>query len=63
MKSFKKLLLLLSPHERKQAVLLLVMITFMALLDTIGVASIFPFMAVLTNQGLIETNLIINIIT
>ncbi len=61
MKSFKKLLLLLSPHERKQAVLLLVMITFMALLDTIGVASIFPFMAVLTNQGLIETNLIINI--
>ena len=60
MKNFKKLLLLLSPHERKQAALLLVMILIMAFLDMIGVASILPFMAVLTNPILIETNFILN---
>jgi ABC-type bacteriocin/lantibiotic exporter with double-glycine peptidase domain len=32
----------------------------MALLDMIGVASILPFMAVLTNPSLVETNLILN---
>ena len=60
MKNFKKLLLLLSPHERKQAALLLVMILIMAFLDMIGVASILPFMAVLTNPILIDTNFILN---
>ena len=33
----------------------------MALLDTIGIASILPFVAVLTNPTLIETNIILNI--
>ena len=60
MHTFKKLLFLLTPHERKRAVLLLVMIIIMALLDMIGVASILPFMAVLMNPGLIETNVILN---
>jgi ATP-binding cassette, subfamily B, bacterial PglK len=60
MKNFKKLLLLLSPHERKQAALLLVMILIMAFLDMIGVASILPFMAVLTNPSLVDTNLFLN---
>ena len=60
MKNFKKLLLLLNPHERKQAVLLLFMILIMAYADVIGVASILPFMAVLTNPVLIDTNLILN---
>ena len=32
----------------------------MALIDLIGVASILPFVAVLTNQSLIETNIFIN---
>ena len=36
------------------------MILIMALLDMIGVASILPFMAVLTNPSLVETNLILN---
>ena len=61
MKTFKKLLFLLTPHERKRAGLLLMMIIIMAFLDMIGVASILPFMAVLTNPGLIETNNILNI--
>ena len=61
METFKKLLFLLSPHERKRAGLLLLMIIIMALLDMIGVAIILPFMAVLTNPDLIETNDALNI--
>ena len=60
MQTFKKILFLLTPRERKSASLLLLMILIMALLDVIGVASILPFMAVLTNPSLIETNLILN---
>jgi len=60
MQTFKKLLFLLSPDERKNAGFLLIMIMMMALLDVIGVASILPFMAVLTNPSIIETNLILN---
>ena len=60
MQTFKKILFLLTPRERKSASLLLLMILLMALLDVIGVASILPFMAVLTNPSLIETNFILN---
>ena len=60
MKTFKKLLFLLTLNERKKAGLLLVMILIMALFDMIGVASILPFMAVLTNPALIETNTFLN---
>jgi ABC-type multidrug transport system fused ATPase/permease subunit len=56
----KKLLLLLTPHERKHLGLLLIMIIIMAFLDMIGIASILPFMAVLANPTLIETNSILN---
>ena len=56
METFKKLLFLFTPSERKRAGLLLIMIIIMALLDMIGVAFILPFMAVLTNPNLIETN-------
>ena len=60
MQIFRKILFLLSPDERKSAGLLLIMIVLMALLDVIGVASILPFMAVLTNPDIIETNIILN---
>jgi ABC-type multidrug transport system fused ATPase/permease subunit len=60
MQTLKKLLFLLTPHELKSAGLLLIMILIMALLDMIGVASILPFMAVLTNPSLIETNFTLN---
>lgn len=59
MSTLKKLLDLLTPHEREQAGLLLGMILIMALLDMIGVASIMPFMAVLANPQLGETNAIL----
>jgi len=60
MKILKKLLYFLSPKEKKRAALLLLMILAMALIDMLGVASILPFMAVLTNSSLIETNFILS---
>lgn len=60
MQTFKKLFYFLKPHERKQGILLFMMITFVALLDMIGVASIMPFVAVLSNPDIVETNLILN---
>jgi len=60
MEIFKKLLSILTPRERRFAILLLVMITMMALLEMVGVASIFPFIAVLSNPSLIETNYFLN---
>ncbi len=60
MQTFKKLLLILTPQEFKKAALLLIMILIMAILDMIGVASILPFITVLTNPNIIETNSILN---
>lgn len=59
MQVLKKLLDLLTPHERKRVGLLFGMILVMAMLDMLGVASIMPFMAVLTNPELVETNVIL----
>jgi ABC-type multidrug transport system fused ATPase/permease subunit len=60
MQKFKKLLSLLSSQERKQALLIVIMVLIMALLDMLGVASILPFIAVLTNPDLIENNIILS---
>ena len=51
-----KLFDLLSPPERKRAGWLMVMILMMAALDMLGVASILPFMAVLANPDIVQTN-------
>jgi len=56
----KKLLALLTPPERKRAGVLMGMILAMALLDMLGVASILPFMAVLVNPELVQTNAALN---
>jgi ABC-type multidrug transport system fused ATPase/permease subunit len=56
MQTLKKILDLLTPHERKRAGLLLGMVLVMALLDMLGVVSIMPFMAVLAKPELVETN-------
>ena len=60
MNTIKKIFNLLTSHEKKQAFTLLILILFMALLDMLGVASILPFIAVLTNPQLIETNVILS---
>ena len=56
MHTLKKLFFLLSLSERKRAGILMVMIVMMALLDTLGVVSILPFIAVLIKPSLVETN-------
>jgi ATP-binding cassette, subfamily B, bacterial PglK len=61
MQTLKKILFLLTPQERKRAGLLLIMILIMAILDTIGVASIMPFIAVLTNPEIVESNFLLGI--
>jgi hypothetical protein len=60
MKNFKLILYLLSFNERRKLIWLMLMILMMAFIDTLGVASIFPFMAVLTNPNVIETNTFLN---
>jgi len=60
-KTVKKILFFLTHSERKKLPLLLAMILIMALLEMIGVASIIPFITVLSNPSLIETNVFLNI--
>jgi ATP-binding cassette, subfamily B, bacterial PglK len=60
MTALSKILDLLTPRERKHAGLLIGMILVMALLDLLGVASILPFIALLSNPQLVETNSILN---
>jgi ATP-binding cassette, subfamily B, bacterial PglK len=55
-----KIFALLSLQERRQAMVLLAMIFVMALIDVLGVASIMPFMAVLSNPQLVESNAWLN---
>ena len=59
MQILNKIIFLLTPYERKRAFILLVMILIMAILDMIGVASILPFITVLTNPGIIEDNIVL----
>ena len=60
MQTLKKISSLLNPLEKRRAFLLFLMILVMALLDMIGVASILPFMTVLVNPEIIETNMFLN---
>lgn len=60
MKNLKKIIYLLSPQEIKQAILLLIMIIAVALVEMIGIASIMPFMTVLSNPDVVDTNVYLN---
>ena len=53
---------LFSQDEKKKFFLLLFFIIIMALLDTLGIVSILPFMAILTNPNIIDSNIILNFI-
>lgn len=52
----RMLLALFTNKERTKVFLLLFLILIMAFLDLVGVASIMPFMAILANPEIIETN-------
>ncbi|MGQ3686236.1 MAG: ABC transporter ATP-binding protein [Candidatus Loosdrechtia sp.] len=56
MNLYKKLKSLLTPSERKRAILVFLLMLIAAAVEMIGVASILPFMAVLTNPQVVETN-------
>lgn len=58
--TLKKFLSLLTSRERNRVGLLLIMMLTVAFFEMLGVASILPFMSVLTNPDLIETNEILN---
>ncbi len=58
-KKINKISSLLTPKEQKSAGILFLMILIMALLDMIGVASILPFMTVLSNPNIVETNILL----
>lgn len=60
MRTIKKIFLILSPLERTRSSFLMCMVLVMAFLDMLGVASILPFMAVLTNPELVDSNAILN---
>ena len=60
MNTFNKILFLLPTNLRKQGILLLIVLLISALLDVIGIASIVPFIAVLSNPEIVDTNLILN---
>ena len=60
MKTIRKIFDLLTQSEKKQAFFLFILILVMAFLDMLGVASILPFIAILTNPQIIETNTILN---
>lgn len=55
-KVYKNLWSLFSRKERGQALLLLVTVTLVAVVDVLGIASLFPFLTVVLNKSLIETN-------
>tara|TARA_B100000902_G_scaffold157186_1_gene153405 strand:- start:1658 stop:3412 length:1755 start_codon:yes stop_codon:yes gene_type:complete len=60
MKTLKQIFFFLTSKERKKAKILMMMILIMAILDMIGIASILPFMAVVTNVDIVHSNLILN---
>ena len=62
MQTLKKLLFLFIPYESKQVSFLIMMIVIISVLEMVGVASILPFVAVLMNPNVIETNNFLNYI-
>lgn len=60
MDTFKAILSLFTTAERRQAFYLLLMVIVMAILDVLGVASILPFIAVLSNPEIVQSNIFLN---
>ena len=54
--TFRKLLDLLTPSERRRGYLLVVLILVEGVIQMVGIASILPFLAVLANPGAVESN-------
>ena len=59
MKTLKKIIDFLNFSEKKRSIFLLFLILITAFIDILGVASIFPFVTVLANPQLVETNIVL----
>lgn len=59
MKIFKNLFFLLNSQERNRVLLLFLMIVLSSIFEILGVVSILPFITVLTNPEIIQSNLIL----
>jgi ATP-binding cassette, subfamily B, bacterial PglK len=57
--TFNKLNDLLNPRERRQAVMLLVMMLGMGLVEVVGVASILPLIAVIADPSQVQSNTVL----
>ena len=53
---FRKIVSLLDPHDRMRFGFLLIMLILVAVAEAAGVASIMPFMAVVTNPDIVHSN-------
>ena len=60
MKTLKKAITLLTYNEKRRGLLVLALVMGMALIETVGVASVMPFLAVLGNPEMLNTNYILN---
>jgi len=60
MSIIKKIYTILLPAERRKGYLLLLMVLIMAILDTAGVASIAPFIAVISNPDVVVSNVFLS---
>ncbi|HRZ26901.1 MAG TPA: ABC transporter ATP-binding protein [Spirochaetota bacterium] len=60
MNSFKKLLQLLSKNEKQKLVLLIIAMIICSFIGVIGIASIMPFLSVLSKPEIIKTNEILS---
>ena len=60
MSVFRKILLLMNSKERRRSLFILFLVTIMAMLETLGIASLMPFLAVLSDPSLIQDNLLLS---
>ncbi|WP_018882234.1 MULTISPECIES: ABC transporter ATP-binding protein [unclassified Thioalkalivibrio] len=58
--TYRKALALLTPKEKRRGGLVLGMVIVMAVLETAGVASVMPFLSVLGNPEVVQTNPVLN---
>ena len=62
MKIYLKIFNLLSYQEKKKAILVIFLTLVMGLIDAVGAASIMPFLSLVANPDIIETNTLLNYI-
>ena len=58
--TLKKIITFFNKKERKKALRIIFLVIFMAILETVGIASVMPLLSVVGNPSLIETNHYLN---